>query len=114
MMWNTRYGMMRSGAGAGMGDGMMGWMMGGAPADPTWATRGAGAAIGEDQARRIAQRWLDANRSGLRATEATAFPGYVTLHAERDGRIAGMLSVDAETGAVWYHWWHGRFLEMPG
>ena len=27
MMWNTRFGMMRAGSGAGMADGMMGWMM---------------------------------------------------------------------------------------
>ena len=71
-------------------------------------------AISASEARRIAQRWLDANHSGLRAGEATAFPGYVTYHVERDGRVAGMLSVNAETGAVWYHWWHGRFVEMSG
>jgi len=23
-----------------------------------------------------------------------------------------MLSVNAYTGAVWYHWWQGRFLSM--
>jgi hypothetical protein len=96
MMWNTRFGMMRAGSGAGMADGMMGWMMergrsmgAGAPADPTWSpgpgTRN-GVAIGVGEARRIAQRWLDAKRSGLRAGEATAFPGYVTLHVERDDR----------------------------
>jgi hypothetical protein len=66
------------------------------------------------EARRIAQRWLDANRSGLRAGEATAFPGYVTPHVERNGRVSGVLSVNADTGAVSYHWWHGRFMEMSG
>ena len=38
------------------------------------------------------------------------------LHAEyagmRDGAVAGMLSVNAVTGAPWYHWWHGRFVAM--
>jgi len=24
----------------------------------------------------------------------------------------GMLSVNASTGTVWYHWWHGRFVRM--
>jgi len=66
------------------------------------------------EARRIAQRWLAANRDGLRASVPEAFPGYFTLHVERDGRIEGMLSVNASTGAVWYHWWHGRFLAMDG
>jgi hypothetical protein len=42
MTWNTRFGMMRGGSGAGMADGMMGWIMerggatgAGAPADST-------------------------------------------------------------------------------
>ncbi len=128
MMWNTRYGMMRGGGpGQGMGSGMMGWMMGAGdtpgrggmmgvgPADQTWTpsdVTGVEPQVTGPEARRIAQRWLDENRSGLRATEVTAFPGYHTLHVERDGRIAGMLSVNAYTGAVWYHWWHGRFVGM--
>jgi len=28
------------------------------------------------------------------------------------GEVAGMLSVNAATGAVWSHWWHGRFVSM--
>lgn len=125
MMWNTRYGMMRGGGpAAGMDSGMMGWMigpggmMGGtAPADPTWTpgdATGAEAQVSAGEARRIAQRWLDANRGGVRAGEPEAFPGYFTLHVERDGEISGMLSVNAYTGAVWYHWWHGRFVAMDG
>jgi hypothetical protein len=124
MMWNTRYGMMRGNrSAAGMGGAMNGWMMGrggmmggSAPADPTWTP---GAATGAAQidapaARRMAQRWLDANRSGMRADIPDAFPGYYTLHVEGDGKIDGMLSVNAFTGAVWYHWWHGRFVAKDG
>jgi hypothetical protein len=125
MMWNTRYGMMRGGTAMGMGDGsMMGWMMGrggmmggGAPTDPAWNPGGAGGVerrVDGSGARRIAQRWLDANRTGLRAGEPETFPGYYTLHVERAGRIDGMLSVNAFTGAAWYHWWHGRFVAMDG
>ncbi len=124
MMWNTRYGMMRGGGStAGMGAAMTGWMMGrggmmggGTPADPTWTPGpGAGAArIDAAEARRLAQRRLDANRGGVRAGRPEAFPGYYTLHVERGGRIEGMLSVNAYTGAVWYHWWHGRFVAMDG
>ena len=126
MMWNTRYGMMRDGGRAmGMGDSsMMGWMMGrggmmggGVPADQTWTPGGlAGvkAQVSAAEARRIAQRWLDANRTGVRAGDPEPFPGYYTLHVERAGRIEGMLSVNAFTGAVWYHWWHGRVLAMDG
>ena len=124
MMWNTRYGMMRGdGPTAGTGAAMTGWMMGrggmmggGAPADPTWTPGpGAGATeVGVAEARRVAQRWLDANREGSRAGRPEAFPGYYTLHVERGGKIEGMLSVNAYTGAVWYHWWHGRFVAMDG
>ena len=124
MMWNTRYGMMRGGgSAAGMGEAMNGWMMGrggmmggGTPADPTWTPGAAtGAAqIAAPQARRIAQRWLDANRPGVQAATPEAFPGYYTLHVERGGKTEGMLSVNAYTGAVWYHWWHGRFVAMDG
>ena len=41
-----------------------------------------------------------------------AFPGYYTLHALRGGQVVGMLSVNAATGAVWYHTWHGRFIAI--
>ncbi len=137
MMWNTRYGMMGGGGGstAGMGGAMAGWMMGrgammgdsgtmgatgmmggGSPTGPSWApSSGAGAArIDAPEAQRLAQRWLDANRAGRQAAEAEGFPGYYTLHVERGGRIEGMLSVNASTGAVWYHGWHGRFVAMDG
>jgi Spy/CpxP family protein refolding chaperone len=127
MMWNARYGMMAGSSLSGPGEmmdgaGMMGGMMGGngmmggdSFADPTlppaWdAMREPGISAG--QAERLAQHWLDERRAGFRAAEAEAFPGYYTLHALRDGRVAGMLSVNASSGAVWYHWWHGRFVAM--
>ena len=117
MMWNTRFGMM---AGARMMDGAM---MGGAPgmmggvdmmgeagfADPTWAPSGEGDVSAAD-ARGIARRWLAANGDGLEVGEPETFPGYYTLHVLRAGKVAGMLSVNAVTGAPWFHWWHGRFL----
>lgn len=130
MMWNTRFGMM-SGArfpssgmmdGAGMmgGSGMMGGagtmggpgMMGGSGfADPTWTPTGDGD-VSAAEAREIARSWLAENGEGLAAGEPEAFPGYYTLHLLRDGKVAGMMSVNAVTGAPWYHWWHGRFVSM--
>lgn len=85
-MWNSRYGMMT-------------------------ADRGT-ERIGAEEARRIADEWLATERPGLTADEAEAFPGYYTLHSLRDGRVAGMLSVNATTGDVWYHTWHGEFVDM--
>jgi len=88
MMWNTAYAMHRARA----------------RADTT--------PISPQQARSVAQAWLADNRPAEQAGEAEAFPGYYTLHTNRDGEITGMLSVHATTGAVWYHTWHGRFIDM--
>jgi hypothetical protein len=86
MMWNTAYGMHPARAGIATVDG--------------------------EQATVIADRWLDAYRPGEQAGDADAFPGYYTLHTLRGGEVVGMLSVNAFTGAVWYHTWHGRFIAM--
>ncbi|MFI5520508.1 hypothetical protein [Streptomyces platensis] len=88
MMWNTAYGMM--------------------PA----RHQTSAAVIGPRQAVRIADRWLSEHHTGLHAAEPDRFPGYYTLHTLRDDHIVGMLSVNATTGTVWYHTWHGRFLQM--
>ncbi|WP_053923746.1 hypothetical protein [Streptomyces chattanoogensis] len=69
-------------------------------------------AIGPGQAVRIADGWLHQHRTGLHAADPDRFPGYYTLHILRGDRIVGMLSVRAADGAVWYHTWHGRFLQM--
>jgi hypothetical protein len=85
MMWNTRYGMHRAGA-------------------DTAASLSAG------QARSIAEAWLAANRPGRHADAIDAYPGYFTVEFTRGGTVDGMLSVNATTGQVWYHSWHGRFI----
>jgi len=58
------------------------------------------------------QAWLDQNRPGVTAADPTAFPGYFTFHTEQGGKITGMLSVQATTGAIWEHSWHGSFIAM--
>jgi hypothetical protein len=88
MMWNTSYGMHRS------------------------VASGAAARISPAQAQTAAQRWLDGQRPGLSAAEPEEYPGYVTLHTLRDGKITGMMSVNTATEAVWYHTWHGQYLAM--
>jgi hypothetical protein len=132
MMWNTRYGMhgrgsagmmgsygagmmgggMMGGSGSGMmgGSGYGGGMMGGG-----YPSSNATASVGENAARAIAQRWLDDNGSDLRAESGgDAFPGYYTFEVLRGGRIDGMISVNAFSGAVIYHWWHGAFVAKLG
>lgn len=88
MMWNTKYG-----------------MMGGA-SPVTVATP-----VTEEQALRLAQQFLEGFLPGARAGEVHTFYGYRTIDIERDGRMVGMLSVNGYTGQVWYHAWHGDFLE---
>ncbi len=64
------------------------------------------------QAIQIAQKYLDANISGATAaTDPTQFYGYYTLDFEKDGKVAGMLSVNGFTGQVFLHTWHGSFIE---
>lgn len=103
MVWNTKYGMM-AGAAGGMGGVGPGGMPGGQP--PTVDTP-----IARDQAVRLAQQFLDAFLPGTMTGAVHDFYGYRTIHVERDGRVQGMISVNGSTGAVWYHTWHGDFLE---
>jgi hypothetical protein len=88
MMWNTRYGM------PGIVNGS-----------------GAGPTISAQRAQQIATGWLNTNLAGRIAQPPDAYPGYYTSETTTsDGTINGMLSVNATTGQVWYHSWHGRFI----
>jgi hypothetical protein len=87
MMWNTSYGM----------------HAGAAPAPAPMSAAGAV---------RLAENWLNQQQPGLSVGEAEEFPGYFTLHTLRGGKIVGMMSVNAYTGSVWYHTWHGQYIAM--
>lgn len=93
------------------GNGMIGGgMMGGRYLGSFGAMR-----ITAGQAITLAQRWLDARMPGTMAgDEADQFYGYYTIHTMADGAISGMLSVSGYTGQVWYHSWHGDFIDMIG
>ena len=93
MMWNARYGMHSR-------TGMMG-------------RSNDANTVSEERAVEIAQRWLDVNQPGVDAEEhVDPFYGYYTIHTVKDGQIDGMLSVHGTTGQVWYHTWHGDFVQM--
>ena len=94
MMWNTKYGM-HSG-------GMMGWFTG-TPATPMTITA--------EQAETFAQQYLDAYIPGTTVGEAEAFYGYYHVMVLSAGQGYGMLSVNGYTGQVWYHNWHGTFIQ---
>lgn len=94
MMWNSKYG-------------MMGQMMGNSYRAGTPA---ATMPVTAEQARVMSQQFLDAQLPGIVVADADTFYGYYTLHTLKDGKVEGMLSVNGLTGAVWYHTWHGTFI----
>ena len=95
MMWNTKYG-------------HMGGMMGG------WGGRQTGPmSVTSEQARDLAQQWLNTSLPGTTTAEkADEFFGYYTIHVLKGDHIYGMLSVNGYSGEVWYHTWHGDFIDM--
>ncbi|MBN1315852.1 MAG: hypothetical protein JXA42_10305, partial [Anaerolineales bacterium] len=95
MMWNVKYGMHNNGRMGSWGDYY--------PAEND---------LGEDEIRKLAQDWLDENMPGRQAGEPDPFYGYYTLHYLQDGQVDGMLSVNAYSGDVWQHSWHGDFIAM--
>ena len=103
MMWNTKYtattGMM------GIFNGFRG-MMGLQRTASTTMT------VNVDQAKADAQQFLNANYAGTTVGDATAFYGYYTIEVLQNGGTYGMLSVNGYTGQVWYHTWHGTFIQQ--
>ena len=60
-------------------------------------------------ARSLAETFLKGYLPGAKAMEGQAFPGYYTFDFGRQ-KVEGMLSVNAYTGKIWVHTWHGFFL----
>jgi len=89
MMWNTKYGHM------------------GRMSNPT-----ASMPVSAQEASEYAQGWLDQNIPGAKVEEPETFYGYYTMDTSKDGHILGMLSVNGYSDDVWYHDWHGKFIEM--
>jgi hypothetical protein len=96
-MWNLKYG----------GVGMMGRCNNQGPEDVT-----AEMTVTPEQAVEKAQAYLDEEISSATVKDdPIAFYGYYTIDYEKDGTVAGMLSVNGFTGQVWLHTWHGTFVE---
>jgi len=96
MMWNLRYGAMGSAMGI---------------SQPT--NDGDKMSITPDQAVKNAQDYLDKTLAGSKVeAKPLAFYGFYTLDILRDGKVAGMLSVNGFTGQVWLHQWHGDFVAI--
>ena len=94
MMWNTKYSMMRGMMGSGLQTSASGQMT-----------------VSEQDAKSIAENNLSQDFPGAHVEGITRFYGYYTVDFEKDGKIIGMLSVNGYTGQVWYHSWHGAFIQ---
>ena len=92
MMWNAKYG--------------HGGMMGG------WSQTPSGQmSIDHDVATFMAQEFLEHSYPGTTAEDLHPFYGYYTIHVMKDGETYGMLSVNGVDGGVWYHNWHGSYIQ---
>ncbi len=123
MMWNSRYGMgsgmmgsgmMGSGNGQQNQTGMMGdqnqqgqGMMGSTPNSSNQVAQPVRYNLAAAQ--KLAATFVAGYLPTGRVLEGLAFPGYYTFDYGRKA-IEGMLSVNAYTGEVWVHGWHGLFL----
>ncbi len=82
---------------------------------PNMMWRGASRYLGTrprydlEAAKGLALEFLKGYLPGSRIYEEQAFDGYYTFDFGRE-RIEGMLSVNAYSGEVWVHTWHGVFL----
>ena len=94
MMWNQKYGMMHSIIGSNQFENNM--------------------KIDEAKAIKIANNYLaKISQNEFAENESVKFYGYYTIDTvNKDGAVVGMLSVNGFTGQVWYHSWHGTFIEM--
>jgi len=93
MMWNIKY--------SPMANGIMGYRN---QASSTIS-------ISRDQAQQLAQEYLNSHFSDAKTEMATEFYGYYTFDFTVGGNVAGMLSVNGYTGSVWYHSWHGAYIQ---
>ena len=94
MMWNTKYSMMQGMMGRRWQAGVSGQMQ-----------------VSEQDAKSIAETYLLRNFPGSHVEGITHFYGYYTIDFQKDGKIVGMLSVNGYSGEVWYHSWHGAFIQ---
>ena len=93
MMWNTKYGVM---------GGMMGVYR---------QTSASNMTVTPDQAKTIAQQSLAGSFSGTSAGDVDTFYRYYNVDVLSNGNTFGMLSVNGYNGKVWYHSWHGTYIQ---
>ena len=93
MMWNTKY---------SFGNGWCNWARATTTVTPT---------VTVEQAKADAEQYLNSYLPGATLGDVTVFSGYYTIEVLNNGTPYGMLSVNSFTGQVWYHNWHGTFIQ---
>jgi len=93
MIWNTKYG-------------VMGGMMRIYQQAPT-----SSMTVTPEQAKAIAQQYLASSFNGTSAGDVDTFYGYYNVDVLSNGNTFGMLSVNGYSGQVWYHSWHGAYIQ---
>jgi hypothetical protein len=107
IMWNTKYTTQTNGMmNGGMMGGVNGMMSGLSAIVPTTSMP-----VTVEQAKTDAKQYLNPNYPATTVGEGTTFYGYYTFEANSNGTGYGMLSVNGYTGQVWYHTWHGNFVQ---
>ena len=94
MMWNTKYGMMRSG------------ILGGIYGTPT-----ATMPVTATQATTDAQQYLTSYLPGTTTGDVHNVLRLLHHRSPQRNHTYGMLSVNGYTGQVWFHTWHGTFVQ---
>jgi hypothetical protein len=95
MMWNTKYS-------------PMGWMHGGTWFSAPSAQMPVTLAQAHDNAAQYLKTYLP---NATVEDKGDTFYGYYNFDVLQNGKTYGMLSVNGYTGAVWYHTWHGTFVQ---
>ncbi len=67
--------------------------------------------ISIEQAKTNAQEFLSANYPTTTVGDVDTFYGYYHIDVLSAGATYGMLSVNGYTGQVWYHTWHGAYIQ---
>jgi hypothetical protein len=117
MMWNAKYGhvMMTAMVGrmGGMMNGMgMPGMMDGSSMQPGNQSQATSTTqLSVEAARQQANTFLSGYLPGATVGDGVEFYGYYHFDVMKGGHQVGMLSVNAGTESVWYHTWHGEFLQ---
>ncbi|MEW6212797.1 MAG: hypothetical protein AB1631_31010 [Acidobacteriota bacterium] len=108
MMWNARYGRMM--------DQMADGMMGGRPKrkkNPDMSVTPEAAAAAANQ---FLRERFGPSRQLVVASPPDTFYGFYTFDVNDfvTGMRYAMLSVDGSSGQVWYHTWHGNYIQGKG